>query len=147
MGLDMYLTAKRYIYDFGDDGKALREKLEDLKVNGMEVKEISYEAGYWRKANHIHKWFVDNVQKGVDNCGEYLVLVEDLEKLLALVDEVLSHTKKAEELLPTSTGFFFGSALYDEGYYDDLIHTKGIIENVLSIPDLRKYDLYYSSSW
>jgi len=100
MGLDMYLTAKRYIYDYDDGGKALRDQLEDLKVNGMTVKELSYEAGYWRKANHIHKWFVDNVQGGVDNCAEYLVSVADLEKLLALVNEVLAHTKKAKDLLP-----------------------------------------------
>lgn len=147
MGLDMYLTAKRYIYDFDDEGTALRDALKDLSVNGMEVKELSYCAGYWRKANHIHKWFVDNVQGGVDNCAEYLVSVEDLENLLALVNEVLTHTKKAKELLPTSNGFFFGSDLYDESYYEDLIHTKAIIENVLSITELRKYDIYYSSSW
>ena len=147
MGLDMYLTAKRYIYDFDDEGTALRDALKDLSVNGMEVKELSYRAGYWRKANHIHKWFVDNVQDGVDNCAEYLVSVEDLENLLALVNEVLTHTKKAKELLPTSNGFFFGSDLYDESYYEDLIHTKAIIENVLSITELRKYDIYYSSSW
>tara|TARA_R110000868_G_scaffold141839_2_gene358725 strand:- start:1050 stop:1493 length:444 start_codon:yes stop_codon:yes gene_type:complete len=147
MGLDMYLTAKRYISDYDDSGKALRDHLEDLKVNGMTVKELSYEAGYWRKANHIHKWFVDNVQGGVDNCAEYLVSVADLEKLLALVNEVLTHTKKAKELLPTSNGFFFGSDLYNDGYYEDLIHTKAIIENVLSITELRKYDIYYSSSW
>ena len=24
----------------------------------------------WRKANAIHKWFVDNVQDGVDDCGD-----------------------------------------------------------------------------
>ena len=49
MGLDMYLTAKRYISDYDDSGKALRDHLEDLKVNGMTVKELSYEAGYWRR--------------------------------------------------------------------------------------------------
>lgn len=147
MGLDMYLTAKRYIYDFDDDGKALREQLEDLKVNDMRVKEISYEAGYWRKANQIHKWFVDNVQNGVDNCGEYLVTTEELEKLLEQVNEVLRNRDKANEVLPTANGFFFGSYTYDEGYFDDLIQTKAIIENVLSIDDIRKYDFYYSSSW
>jgi hypothetical protein len=147
MGLDMYLTAKRYIYDFGDDGKALREQLQDLKVNGMNVKELSYEAGYWRKANAIHQWFVINVQKGVDNCREYLVTTEQLEKLLELVNEVLRNRDKAEELLPTCNGFFFGSDLYDEGYFDDLLQTKAIIENILSIDDLPKYDFYYTSSW
>jgi hypothetical protein len=147
MGLDMYLTAKRYIYDFDDDGKALREQLEDLEVNGMEVKELSYRAGYWRKANQIHKWFVDNVQEGVDNCGEYLVGITELECLLEKVNEVLRNRDKANELLPTANGFFFGSDVYDEGYFDDLIQTKAIIENVLSMDDIRKYDFYYSSSW
>ena len=147
MGLDMYLTAKRYIYDFDDSGKALREKLDDLKVNGMKVKELSYEAGYWRKANAIHKWFVDNVQEGTDNCGEYLVTTEQLEKLLELVNEVLRKRGKASELLPTTVGFFFGNVSYDEGYFDDLLQTKAIIENVLSIDDLHQYDFYYSSSW
>lgn len=147
MGLDMYLTAKRYIYDFDDDGKALREQLEDLKVNGMEVKELSYRAGYWRKANQIHKWFVDNVQEGVDNCSEYLVTHDKLERLLDLVNEVLRNKDKANELLPTANGFFFGSDVYDEGYFDDLIQTKAIIENVLALDNFNRYDIYYSSSW
>jgi hypothetical protein len=147
MGLDMYLTAKRYIYDFNDDGKALREQLEELKVNDMRVKEISYEAGYWRKANQIHKWFVDNIQEGVDNCGQYLVGITELEGLLEKVNEVLRNRDKAQEVLPTSNGFFFGSDSYGDGYFDDLIQTKAIIENVLSIDDLHQYDFYYSSSW
>ena len=143
----MFLTAKRYIYNFGDDDKALRNALEDLKVNGMPIKELSYEAGYWRKANQIHKWFVDNVQGGVDDCGEYLVYTRALERLLELVNEVLQDRDKAKELLPTTSGFFFGDISYDESYFDDLINTKAIIENVLSIVELRKYDIYYSSSW
>jgi hypothetical protein len=138
MGLDMYLTAKRYIYDFGDDDTALREALAELKVNGMRVKEMSYEAGYWRKANQIHKWFVDNVQGGVDNCAEHLVTHEELERLLELVSEVLRNRDKAEHLLPTTNGFFFGNALYDESYFDDLINTKAIIENLLSMEDSHK---------
>lgn len=37
--------------------------------------------GYWRKANQIHKWFVENVQDGEDDCKEYYVSREQLEKL------------------------------------------------------------------
>lgn len=40
------------------------------------------ELAYWRKANQIHKWFVDNVQNGTDDCGEYLVSKEQIQKLL-----------------------------------------------------------------
>lgn len=147
MGLDMYLTAKRYIYDFGDDDQPLRDALEAFKVNGMGVKELSYEAGQWRKANAIHKWFVDNVQGGRDNCAEYIVTTEQLERLLELVNEVLRNRDKADDLLPTHNGFFFGSLIYDEGYFDDLIQTKAIIENVLALDNFNRYDIYYSSSW
>ena len=45
-------------------------------------KSIIEEVGYWRKANAIHKWFVDNVQDGEDNCGYYKVAPEQLEELL-----------------------------------------------------------------
>lgn len=43
---------------------------------------IAEEIGYWRKANAIHKWFVDNVQDGEDDCGYYEVNKEQLEELL-----------------------------------------------------------------
>ena len=38
--------------------------------------------GYWRKANAVHNWFVDNVQDGNDGCKHYWVSKEDLQKLL-----------------------------------------------------------------
>ena len=43
---------------------------------------LEEEVGYWRKANAIHKWFVDNVQDGVDDCGYYEVSQEQLKNLL-----------------------------------------------------------------
>lgn len=46
---------------------------------------------YWRKVNHIHAWFVRNVQGGTDDCSYYFVskdhfleLKETCEKVLAL---------------------------------------------------------------
>lgn len=43
---------------------------------------FTQEVAYWRKANAIHKWFVDNIQDGIDDCGNYEVTKEDLEELL-----------------------------------------------------------------
>lgn len=47
--------------------------------------------GYWRKANHIHAWFVNKVQGGTDDCSYYFVtkdhfleLKETCEKVVAL---------------------------------------------------------------
>ena len=43
---------------------------------------ITDQIAYWRKANAIHKWFVDVVQRGKDNCESYVVSREQLERLL-----------------------------------------------------------------
>lgn len=50
-------------------------------------------AAQWRKANQIHKWFVDNVQDGNDDCGTYEVGVEQLKGLLGIVNKVLDSTR------------------------------------------------------
>jgi len=79
MGLDMYLERHRSGY-----GKNLSQNFDDYKSdkfgrsNRVEIKE---NCGYWRKANAIHKWFVDKVQDGNDDCREYDVSVEELKTL------------------------------------------------------------------
>jgi hypothetical protein len=55
-------------------------------------------------------------------------------------------TSIAEELLPTQSGFFFGSTDYDHGYLQDLEDTIEILETVLS-EDNDMSDFYYQSSW
>lgn len=47
----------------------------------------------WRKSNQIHKWFVDNIQDGNDNCEIYEVTKEKLFLLLATCQEVLGSCK------------------------------------------------------
>lgn len=38
---------------------------------------------YWRKANQIHRWFVEHVQDNVDDCNSYYVKKKDIEELLS----------------------------------------------------------------
>lgn len=47
-------------------------------------KTIMEDVGYWRKANHIHRWFVENVQNGVDDQRVYEVTKEQLEDLMCV---------------------------------------------------------------
>jgi hypothetical protein len=105
---------------------------------------IFHEAGYWRKANAIHGWFVNNVQNGVDDCGYYELTEEILEKLLSDVKETIK-TKNTAVLSPRS-GFFFGSTAVDEWYWKDLKATTEIIKKVLA-KDWSKYRFFYNSSW
>ncbi len=64
-----------------------------IKVNIKKVSYIEERAGYWRKANAIHNWFVKNVQEGEDNCRDYDVSQEQMEDLLATVNKVLKASK------------------------------------------------------
>lgn len=101
----------------------------------------------WRKANAIHKWFVDNVQDGVDDCGYYKVTKEHLIELHNVCNDVLNDNNLAEQLLPTQSGFFFGRTEYDDSYYYNLRETKSIINYILEYKSYCLDDLYYYSSW
>ena len=101
----------------------------------------------WRKANAIHKWFVDNVQDGVDDCGDYKVTKEHLIQLYNICSDILIDHKLAESLLPTQSGFFFGNTDYDDWYYNDLAETVRIIDEILEYKSYCLDELYYSSSW
>jgi hypothetical protein len=147
MGLDMYLNAKRYLWRNEDElVNKLTENFPEL--GDAKVKEVVAEYGYWRKANAIHKWFVDNVQEGVDDCGNYEVDKEQLAQLLAVVEEVLANRELADELLPTASGFFFGETKYDEYYFQDLEYTRDIIKRLVDAGDSFKgWYFEYHSSW
>lgn len=109
---------------------------------------IIEQVGYWRKANHIHAWFVDNVQDGEDDCDYHNeVTKDDLEYLLDICQRVLDDHSLADALLPTQSGFFFGGTEYDEYYFDDIKDTIEIIKNVLETTDFDKEMIYYVSSW
>lgn len=148
MGLDQYLycNSKKVC----EDANATEFDPEWQTARGIAIQ--------WRKANAIHKWFVDNVQNGNDDCGTYEVSVEDLCRLHDTCVDVLESTElidaeiqngtvngepnmvqgkkladpsKAQELLPTQEGFFFGSQDYDQWYWWDLEHTKESIDRLL----------------
>jgi hypothetical protein len=112
MGLDMYLFRNE---------------------NGRNV-----EVGYWRKANAIHNWFVQNCQKGIDECQEARVSVN---KVLAAAKN--GDFSLAEDMLPTQSGFFFGGTDYDEYYIQDLESTLEILDKAIAA----NKPCIYQSSW
>ena len=165
MGLDMYLHAKKYVEKV--DWQKLQSN-DKLKMDSPEVinplwKDIVDTSGmsdvatdiygvhvevtcaYWRKANQIHAWFVDNVQDGNDNCGEYYVSHTKLKELLDLVNEALA--KRDPNLIKPRGGFFFGGTDIDEWYWHDLKDTKKKLERVFALPEMSKLSFFYTSSW
>lgn len=190
MGLDMYLNkCDRRAWGFKDiDIDEVKKNKPNLYA---EIKPYLHErgsyyrwesifedVGYWRKANAIHRWFVENVQDGVDDCDYYEVSKEKLEELLEICTtikdrckmekgyikngetlkdgmwcpimeegEYITNPEVAEELLPTTSGFFFGSTDYNQWYMDDIEDTIGILTKVLETTDFDIEMIAYCSSW
>ena len=151
MGLDMYLSKKTYVKQW--DHQSPEEKYEVVVTKGgkpvdgikaSRVKYIEEEVGYWRKANQIHRWFVENVQEGKDDCGDYYVGDNQLQELLDVCKKVTADNSLAESLLPSASGFFFGGTNYDEWYFEDVKNTISILEDALQS---KGGEIYYSSSW
>jgi len=64
--------------------------------------------------------------------------------------KVLVNTSVAKELLPTTSGFFFGGTDYDQYYMEDILNTIEILETELNTKNENgNYtgDVYYRSSW
>lgn len=191
MGLDMFLWKMKK-----QQGKTFNEVLElKRKFDNEEIikeqlrpyifhtklENINYEYDslfkevyYWRKANFIHQWFVDNIQDGIDDCGDYRVtqkdiqlLIETLEKVYLSLDGKEMITKKvkdgtieyeekvfkeedlekAKELLPTQEGFFFGGIEYDEYYFEQIKDTLNDLQILDRSFDFENNYLIYGSSW
>ncbi len=183
MGLDMYLegsfSIRAYIQptdqQYADmrEGKEVTvekspELVDALQAVGLQNAPIDHMYNHmtyvfplhtWRKANQIHKYFVDNVQEGNDNCERHYVSRADLQELLNRINSILeiktpvARELKAEELLPTDTeGCFFGSKEYDDWYFKDLEDTKKTLDKVFDYEENAEagkcFDsFYYQSSW
>jgi len=113
MGLDMYLSVEKYIdrYDW------IKTRQEDNLVETPEFKIISeliapdlidkegsaagirmeIPVGYWRKANAIHKYFVDECADGVDECQPIRLAIEELIVLRDKCKTVLENPSRSEE--------------------------------------------------
>ena len=159
MGLDMSLNGRRFIRSWGlDNEDEIADKvaaaLPETLPPGSKPEYVEVEFVRWRKANAIHKWFVDNVQDGNDDCRHYDLHWEQIAELRDTCKKVIDNPDMAQELLPVASGFFFGSTEYDDYYMQDIEYTMNALTDLITwyavekLAD-RKYfwDLQYYSSW
>ncbi len=161
----MYLSAKKHFAKINwqalqandeltyNSPEAVYPKFNDL----MELTQLSNVAtdiygasvevtcAYWRKANQVHAWFVREVQKGNDNCGEYYVSQDKLKELRDLCQKALD--TRDPNLLPPQDGFFFGGTDIDEWYWQDLKNTITQLDKIFALPQLSDLSFSYNSSW
>ena len=168
MGLDQYLYRREYVggWDWKTvetDGreKALYDNIIDyLGIDSVEASphaHIDVCVAYWRKANAVHGWFVNNLANGVDECQPIHVTRQDLVDLREACESVLCvptnvtgrlEDTVAEAGLQPTPGFFFGSYDLDEWYMNDLELTVKQIDAILAtVKETDWVDFIYQASW
>lgn len=114
MGLDMYLTGRKYFWQAWDNDGANRRE------DGKRVKSIDVELGYWRKHPDLHGYIVNTFAGGKDDCKEIELTADNLREIVKAV---------RARTLPHTTGFFFGeSDLSDEEIDGDVKTLEGAID-------------------
>lgn len=126
MGLDMYLQT--------------RDKSTGKIVNN--------EVMYWRKANQIREWIVNNAgYDRLNNCVEFPLSKETLIRLRDDCKRVIDNKELAREILPTRSGCFFGNTEYNDWYFDDIRTTYVKLKEILRTIDFDKYEILYFEWW
>jgi hypothetical protein len=106
-----------------------------------------HEIAYWRKANAIHGWII-SYTGAVDDCSPISLTKRDLfvlrETCIAVLDARTEEV--AMDLLPPTSGFFFGSSTIDEWYWSDVQDTIDKLNEALanSVDDAM---FEYQASW
>lgn len=163
MGLDMSLILRTKVKSKSDNIDLIySQQVKSLMLKAKDKSENTSSANitdliYWRKANQIRRWFADNLKdfEKDKNFGEYLVTKQDLEFLVDDINKVLKSENKvetAQETMPTSSGFFFGSTDYDDDYFKTLETTLEQITDLLNTLDWENMEekgekIYYTEWW
>ena len=116
---------------------ALLNAKESLEKTNSEIEETS---------NEIVK--TASAHKDTTNLDAKLKALTDIQK--ELLDEIKDLTPKqvdVEELLPTRSGFFFGSTSYDKWYYNDVCNAATTFKNLLDEFDEENEVLFVIMSW
>lgn len=107
----------------------------DLYFHRVKTKVI----GEFRKVNFLIPFFEEQLGYEIKNLHKVRIYKEDAEELLRRCSAVLYDHSKAEELLPTQKGFFFGNTDYNDHYFEDVESVRDYVKDTL-LPEFDKLD-------
>lgn len=150
MGLDMYLEAKRYVAPYDTQMKPMRRAIgaaigyvppkakpgHDASL--LEVCGVTVRVGYWRKFGALHRWFVDHVQEGHDDCRPAYVPAECLRDLQRVCERAMDDPTCVTE----------GFNVTDTAGLDaeELAYTQEILTHAIKLQE-QGWDITYRASW
>lgn len=150
MGLDMYLEAKLHLPPYSTELAPVRQAIgqaigytpptekPDNDATLMEITGVTVRVGYWRKFDHLHQWFVSNVQEGHDDCRPAYIAPDVLAELEEQLDQVSDDPESASEHFINE-----GDEPMSE---DDIDYTLKVVVQAKKLQE-RGWDIYYRASW
>lgn len=147
--------AVNYLLDFMSPKTMYIEGIGEQERDG-----IFEQMGRIAKANHIFKWFVDNVMEGNTDTEYYEVTKERCQQLLTACcavaegfvfdgEEYKVNADLAQKMLPLmdDSGYFFGADAYDHWYAIKVMDMMNIAANILNTTDFEKQTIYFNAIW
>jgi hypothetical protein len=145
MGLDQYLYIEKDVSDIQNKDELAKLLFSMYGISG-DISSIKTEVGYFRKFNALHELVIKQCGYDVTDDSNIRLDKEACEKILNALEEVEKDHNKAEELVPTTDCFFFGSLDYDEYYYECVENAVKLFKKI--IKQLGDYDtVWYMASY
>lgn len=161
-----------YIHDKGtiyrDLEKSYNKALEDndpeAEVYRTRMDELLApydETNVWfgRKENHIHQWVIDAYNAKEAQAHQWIIdapritdtnlehILIDPDQLLGDLETVIKNPELAPEIMPTSSGFFFGSTDYDKFYFEDVMALHKTLNAEKKQGYFNNHSFFYWSWW
>ena len=130
MGLDVYVLRK--------------DRVPDPELAKFELDSLDHEVAYFRKFNAFLNWVNTHV-KNVESCEEILLTQEHLETLKATLQNLTR--KNCHQLLPTRSGFVFGSMEYDDYYWQAVNELRSLLGTLLTETNFESEHIFFYAWW
>ena len=130
-GVDFKTLPSKHVRDFYESHRKFGYASWDTEQKYSGRYRIIEQIGYWRKANEIHNWFVENVQDGIDDCNYHNeVTKKDLEKLLYICQTVLDSCELVDGKINNGYRYENGERIpiMEDGKY---VKDSGVAERLL----------------
>lgn len=154
----------------------LKKVGKDILKHNFMSKQTSYQIGYWRKFNALQGYFTKMVEHDNELLHGIYVNEDEIKELIKIMTKVKKALKEcptktitvcngwsygektyiditvydcelAEELLPPTAGFFYGSDYVDEYYVECLDYSLKIFRKALKLAQEHNYEIIYEASW
>ena len=151
---DLEKSCSKALEDNDPEAEVYRTRMDELLAPYDETN-----VWFGRKENHIHQWVIDaynakeaqahqwiiDAHRITDTNTEYILI--DPDELLGDLYTVIKNPESAPEVMPTSSGFFFGSTDYDKFYFEDVMALHKTLNAEKKQGYFNNHSFFYWSWW